>query len=56
LIIYKRKAGKDVSEAIFVPPYCTTIFCKNISKTGVKVRMRTVLDSFSDQMKDYDTK
>ena len=52
----KRKVGKDVSEAIFAPPNCTTIFCKNIPKTGVKVRMGTVLDGFSDHMKNYDEK
>ena len=54
--IDKRKVGKDVSEAIFAPPNCTTIFCKNIPKTGVKVRMGTVLDGFSDHMKNYDEK
>ena len=35
--IDKRKVGKDVSEAIFELPNCTTIFCKDIPKTGVKV-------------------
>ena len=54
--IDKRKVGKDVSEAIFALPNCTTIFCKDIPKTSVKVRMGTVLDSFSDHMKDYDEK
>jgi len=52
--IDKRKVGKDVSEAIFALPNCTTIFCKDIPKTSVKVKMGTVHDSFSDHMKDYD--
>ena len=49
----KRKVGKDVSEAIFARPNCTTIFCKGIPKTGVKVHMGKVLDSFSEHMKNY---
>jgi len=36
--IDKRKVGQDVSEAIFAAPNCTTVFCKNIPKTGVKVQ------------------
>ncbi len=51
--IDKRKVGKDVSEAIFSPPNCTTIFCKDIPKTGVKVQMGRVLDGFSEHMKNY---
>ncbi|MBF0552072.1 MAG: inositol-3-phosphate synthase, partial [Deltaproteobacteria bacterium] len=29
--IDERKVGKDVAEAIFEYPNCTTVFCKNIS-------------------------
>ncbi len=54
--IDKRKVGKDVNEAIFAPPNCTTVFCKNIPPSGVKVSMGQVLDGFSDHMKDYEEK
>ena len=54
--IDKRKVGKDLSEAIFALPNCTTVFCKNIPKTNVKVKMGTVLDGFSEHMKNYDEK
>ncbi len=51
--IDKRKVGKDVSEAIFARPNCTTVFCSDIPRMGVSVRMAPVLDGFSDHMKDY---
>ena len=51
-----RKVGKDVSEAIFESPNCTTVFCKDIPKTGVKVKMGRILDGFAEHMKDYDEK
>jgi len=54
--IDKRKVGLDVSEAIFAPPNCTTIFHKNIPQTGVKVQMGKVLDGFSEHMRDYEEK
>jgi myo-inositol-1-phosphate synthase len=54
--IDKRKVGKDVSEAIFEMPNCTTIFCKDIPKTGVKVKMGRILDGFSEPMNDYEDK
>ncbi len=52
----KRKAGMELSEAIFAPPNCTTIFCKDVPKTGVTVRMGKNLDSLSEHMKEYDEK
>lgn len=52
----KRKVGKDVAEAIFELPNCTKVFCRNIKKTGTKVRMGRVLDSVAEHMKDYDKK
>ncbi len=52
----KRKVGKDVSEAIFAPPNCTTVFCKDIPKTGAVVKMGKILDGVSEHMKDYDEK
>ncbi len=54
--IDKRKVGKDVSEAIFELPNCTTVFCDNVPETDVKVRMGKILDGFSDHMKNYDEK
>lgn len=51
--IDKRKVGKDVSEAVFEKPNCTTIFCKELPKTHVKVRMGKILDGYSPHMKDY---
>ena len=54
--IDKRKVGKDVSEAIFALPNCTTVFCKDVPKTNVKVKMGTVLDGFSEHMEKYDEK
>ncbi len=54
--IDKRKVGKDVSEAIFELPNCTKVFCKDVSKKGVKVKMGRILDGFSEHMKNYDSK
>ncbi len=54
--IEKRKVGKDVSEAIFELPNCTTVFCDNVPKANVKVRMGKILDGFSDHMENYDEK
>jgi len=54
--IDKRKVGKDVSEAIFQLPNCTTVFCKDVPKAGTTVKMGKILDGVSDHMKDYDDK
>jgi len=54
--IDKRKVGVDVHEAIFAVPNCTIVFCSDIPKSGVTVRMGRILDGFSDHMKDYDEK
>jgi len=51
--IDKRKIGKDVSEAIFEKPNCTAIFCGDLPKSGVKVKMGHVLDGVASHMKDY---
>ncbi len=48
-----RKVGKDVSEAIFEPPNCTAIFCEDLPKTGIRVRMGCILDGVADHMADY---
>ena len=34
-----RKVGKDVAEAIFEAPNCTTVFCERLPKAGVSVQM-----------------
>jgi len=54
--IDKRKVGKDISEAIFSEPNCTTIFYKDVPKYNVKVRMGKILDGFSDHMREYENK
>ncbi len=54
--IDKRKVGKDVAEAIFAPPNCTMVFCRDIPSIGVKVRMGQIMDSFPEHMKDYHEK
>ncbi len=50
--IDKRKVGKDVAEAIFEKPNCTTLFCKGVPRTGTEVRMGRILVGFADHMKD----
>ncbi len=48
-----RKVGKDISEAIFEAPNCTTVFCPDVPKTGVRVRMGRILDGVAGHMKDF---
>jgi myo-inositol-1-phosphate synthase len=48
-----RKVGKDVSEAIFELPNCTTVFCRDLPKTGVRVRRGRSLDGVADHMTSY---
>ncbi|RJQ66536.1 MAG: inositol-3-phosphate synthase [Desulfobacteraceae bacterium] len=52
--IDRRKVGKDVSEAVFALPNCTTRFCEPIPGTGVTVHMGQVLDGISEHMRDFD--
>ncbi len=54
--IDKRKVGKDISEAIFAEPNCTTVFCQDVPVKGVKVTMGNVLDGISEHMADYEDK
>ena len=49
----RRKVGRDVSEAIFAPPNCTTVFCRHVPKLNVTVQMGHVLDGVPDHMADY---
>jgi len=52
--IDKRKVGKDTAEAIFAEPNCTTVFFKDVPKTGTIVRMGKIMDGFSKHMRDYE--
>ncbi len=52
--IDKRKVGRDVAEAIFAKPNCTTVFCDHVAQTGTTVRMGRVLDGISDHMEGFD--
>ncbi len=52
--IDKRKVGQDLAQAIFAAPNNTTIFCPDIPKTAVTVRMGRIMDGFSDHMRDYE--
>lgn len=49
-----RKVGKDIAEAIYEAPNCTTVFCDNVPKTGVRVSMGCTLDGVAGHMADYD--
>jgi len=51
--IDKRKVDKDVSEAIFEKPNCTTVFCEDVTDMGVKVSMGKIMDGFAPHMKEY---
>ncbi len=48
-----RKVGRDLSEAIFAKPNCTKVFCADVPKSGVQVRMGRVLDGVSAHMSEY---
>lgn len=52
--IDRRKVGKDVNEAIFAGPNCTTVFWPDLPAAGVTVRMGRILDGFSEHMRDYE--
>jgi len=51
--IDKRKVGKDVSEAIYAKPNCTTIFYPDMKEMGVKVSMGKVLDGVAPHMSEF---
>lgn len=52
--IDKRKVGRDVHEAIFQLPNCTTRFVRSLPGANVRVSMGRVLDGLSEHMTDYD--
>jgi myo-inositol-1-phosphate synthase len=49
----KRKVGRDLSEAIFAKPNCTTVFHKDVPKTGVVVKKGPVLDGVAAHMHEH---
>ena len=51
--IDRRKVGKDLSEAIFAPPNCTTVFWREVPWQGVEVQMGPVLDGYAAHMDEY---
>jgi myo-inositol-1-phosphate synthase len=51
--IDSRKVGKDVSEALFAAPNCTTVFHADVPFQDVTVKMGNILDGYSDHMEGY---
>lgn len=49
----RRKVGRDVAEAIFSAPNCTTAFCDHVPQTGTKVMMGRVFDGIADHMANF---
>jgi len=49
----RRKVGRPLEEAIFAPPNCTTIFQRELPRSGVIVQMGPVLDGVAAHMMDY---
>ena len=54
--IDRRKVGRDLHEAIFADPNCTTVFCSDLPPSGILVRMGNILDGIADHMRDYPEK
>jgi len=54
--IDRRKVGRDLADAIFSLPNCTAVFCKDVPRSGVRVRMGRILDGIADHMSQYDEK
>jgi myo-inositol-1-phosphate synthase len=48
-----RKVGKDLNEAIFEPPNCTTVFCDQLPKAKVAVQMGRILDGVAEHMDQH---
>jgi myo-inositol-1-phosphate synthase len=49
----RRKVGRDLSEAIFSPPNCTTVFHRDVPKMGIPVEMGFVIDSIPEHLELY---
>jgi myo-inositol-1-phosphate synthase len=41
----ERKVGLDLSNAVFAPPNCTTVFYEDVPKIGISVEMGYIIDS-----------
>ena len=52
--IDRRKVGRDVNQAVFQQPNCTTIFFPNLPGTDVIVKMGAVMDGVADHMREHD--
>ncbi|MCP4037580.1 MAG: inositol-3-phosphate synthase [bacterium] len=50
--IDERKVGKDVNEAVFEQPNCTTLFCPTLPKAKVQVQMGRILDGVASHMQE----
>jgi myo-inositol-1-phosphate synthase len=50
----RRKVGRDVNEAIFAKPNCTTVFCDHVKPTGATVRMGRILDGVAEHMAEME--
>lgn len=53
--IDSRKVGRDLSEAMFAKPNCTTIFQRDIPRYGFDVSMGKILDGIASHMNKYET-
>lgn len=51
--IDQRKVHKDVTEAVFAAPNCTTVFCPDLPATGITVSMGRILDGVAEHMRQY---
>lgn len=49
----RRKVGKPLEEAIFALPNNTQVFCRDVPKSGVTVKMGDVLDGVAEHMANY---
>jgi myo-inositol-1-phosphate synthase len=49
----RRKVGRPLEEAVFADPNNTTVFQKELSRSGVKVMMSPVLDGVPAHMASY---
>jgi myo-inositol-1-phosphate synthase len=49
----RRKVGRPLEEAVFAPPNCTTVFQRELPRSGVAVQMGPVLDGVARHMADY---
>lgn len=49
----ERKVGKDVADAIFEKPNCTTVFCENVPPTGAIVQHGPILDGVAAHMEAH---